>query len=193
MFKCVERICDFGKTTGNTMEITVINLKKILSCLTSTDGESVGTKWIKQDWTATWLRNAWRVYPRAVKSDIFWDITLYSPVKSNWCFGGKFRLRPPGRRVSQAASKPCSSETIFYLYWPMRRDIPEYRTLPNPPWEPQPLNNPEVTRYIQWPKRQYNWIWGSNSDDWDMTPCRLKIYWCLGGKRFLHLQTRRVS
>jgi hypothetical protein len=94
--------------------------------------------WIKQDWTANRLLNVWRAYPRDVKRFIFWNITPCSLVKVNRCLGGKYRLHPQGRRVSQARNKheAGSKEAMFIwnnfrLVLDKTAHIPEYRTLHN--------------------------------------------------------------
>jgi hypothetical protein len=40
--------------------------------------------------------------PSFKESSIFWDTTLYSPLKVNWSFGGTCHLHLQGRRVSRA-------------------------------------------------------------------------------------------
>jgi hypothetical protein len=47
---------------------------------------------IKQNW-------------RRMKSYIFWDITPYSSLKVNWCFGGICRVHLQGQRISQARNQ----------------------------------------------------------------------------------------
>jgi hypothetical protein len=46
-----------------------------------------------------------KVLIAAVIKDVFWDITLRSPLKVNQRFGGTCRLHLQGRRISQERNK----------------------------------------------------------------------------------------
>jgi hypothetical protein len=62
----------------------------------------------------------------AMKSTIFWDITPCSPLKVNRCFGGTYRPRLHGRRISRARNQQKQTEA-----WQ------------SPKWEPE-LQNIEI-------------------------------------------------
>jgi hypothetical protein len=50
-----------------------------------------------------------------MKSSIFWDITLCSPLKAKWCFGGTCHLHLEGWRINQARSELCCFMLVSYL------------------------------------------------------------------------------
>jgi hypothetical protein len=72
-----------------------------------------------------------------MKSTIFWDMTLCSPLSCNRRFGGTYRLHLQGRRIisartsRQAGSKQAigSSETLVATQRTTRRHIPEDNAL----------------------------------------------------------------
>jgi hypothetical protein len=87
-----------------------------------------------------------------IKSSIVWDITLCSPLKVNWCFGGTCRFHLQGK-INQARHQhdvgqkqdsvgfllgllftlmieaTCSSEMFVGCQWTTWHYIPEDRTL----------------------------------------------------------------
>jgi hypothetical protein len=80
-----------------------------------------------------------------LRSSVFWDITLCSPLKVNRRFGGTYRLHLQGRGISRARNQresrrkaetlkmevTCSSETSVDFQRTTQRYIAEYRTLHN--------------------------------------------------------------
>jgi hypothetical protein len=52
-----------------------------------------------------------------MKSSVFWDITLCSPLKVNRCFVGIYCLHLQGRRVRQAR-KQCEAGSKLSLFIP---------------------------------------------------------------------------
>jgi hypothetical protein len=50
------------------------------------------------------------------KSSIFWNITLSSPLKFNWCFGGIYRLHLQGRNISHARTSVKQSPMFSYKF-----------------------------------------------------------------------------
>jgi hypothetical protein len=90
-----------------------------------------------------WTAGLWfEVFTEVViKSTVFWNITLCSPLNVNRRFGGKYRLHIQGRRISRARNQResrwqaysctlkmeaiCSSETLVDIQRTTRRYISE--------------------------------------------------------------------
>jgi hypothetical protein len=72
-----------------------------------------------------------------LKSFIFWDITLWSPLKVNQSFGGTLSLHLQGQRISPVRNQSenfhvkCSSKTWVDFQQTTQHYIPEGRTLHN--------------------------------------------------------------
>jgi hypothetical protein len=71
-----------------------------------------------------------------MKSTVFWDIALCSPLKVHWRFGGTYRLPPAFTLISCSAYSSalkkeaiCSLETSVDFQRSTRRHIPEDNTL----------------------------------------------------------------
>jgi hypothetical protein len=66
-----------------------------------------------------------------MKSFIFWDITLYSLLKINQCFGGFCHLHLQGQRMSLKMGAMCFSETSVDFQQTTGHYVPKDRILFN--------------------------------------------------------------
>jgi hypothetical protein len=55
--------------------------------------------------SGTWLLLQMNQIYFLLKSSVFWDVTVCSPLKVNRCFGGTCHIHPQGWEVSQAGNK----------------------------------------------------------------------------------------